>query len=172
MAKNSLRLRDHGSYGALLGEYAPGVESATLEYALEAFSCLRQNLLLACAVMIGAAAEREVFRLGHTILASRTGATASKLREALERGRLPTLFEEIRSAIKAAIGSGEMPYATHQGSAEHILSFQEMIRVQRNDAVHAGGVTLSKEKMFLAIQTFPAAVGAIDRLRSWFEERK
>lgn len=162
------RFRDPDSYGALLREYSPGVEEATVEYALEAFRCLRQNLLFACAVMIGAAAEREVFRLGRAIVAAEPAEGAKKLREALERGRLPALFQEIRSAIERA----QMPFDVHQGSTEHLLSFQEMIRVQRNDAVHAGGKRVSKEKVFLAIQTFPFAVGAIDRLRSWFEAKR
>jgi len=170
-AADIARLRDPDGYGALLSEYAPGVEAATVEYALEAFRCLQQNLLFACAVMIGAAAEREVFRLGRAILASETEEATKKLKEALERGRLPTLFQEIRTSIEAAIRRDAMPFSVHQGSTEHLLSFQEMIRVQRNDAVHAGGTTVSKEKVFLAIQTFPVAVGAIDRLRSWFEAR-
>jgi hypothetical protein len=165
-------LRDPDGYGALLREYAPGVEAATVEYVLEAFKCLRQNLLFACAVMIGAAAEREVFRLGRTILVSETGGAAKKLKDALERGKLPVLFQEIRTAIETAIRRDAMPFSAHQGSTEHLLSFQEMIRVQRNDAVHTGGATISKEKVFLAIQTFPVAVGAIDRLRSWFEARR
>ena len=165
-------LRDPDGFGSLLWEYAPGLEEATAEYALEAFRCLRQNLLFACAVMIGAAAEREVFRLGRAILASETGPATKKLNDALERGRLPTLFQEIRTAIETAIQRDAMPFSVHQGSTEHLLSFQEMIRVQRNDAVHAGGTTVTKEKVFLAIQTFPVAVGAIDRLRSWFEARR
>ena len=169
---DNTRLRDPDGYGALLREYAPGLEEATVEYALEAFRCLRQNLLFACAVMIGAAAEREVFRLGRAILASETGPATKKLKDALERGRLPTLFQEIRTAIETAIQRNAMSFSVHQGSTEHLLSFQEMIRVQRNDAVHAGGTTVTKEKVFLAIQTFPVAVGAIDRLRSWFEARR
>jgi hypothetical protein len=166
-----VHLRDPDGYGALLREYAPGIETATIEYALEAFRCLRQNLLFACAVMIGAAAEREVFRLGRAILASETEDATKKLKDALERGRLPTLFQEIRTAVETAIRRDAMPFSVHQGSTEHLLSFQEMIRVQRNDAVHAGGTTVSKEKVFLSIQTFPVAVGEIDRLRSWFEAR-
>jgi hypothetical protein len=171
-AADTTRLRDPDGYGALLREYAPGVEAASVEYALEAFRCLRQNLLFACAVMIGAAAEREVFRLGRAILVSETDAAAKKLKDALERGRLPALFQEIRTAIETAIQRDAMPFSVHQGSTAHLFSFQEMIRVHRNDAVHAGGTTVSKEKVFLAIQTFPVAVGAIDRLRSWFEARR
>jgi len=122
--------------------------------------------------MVGAAAEREIFRLGRAILASEPEEGTKKLKEALERGRLPALFQEIRTAIETAIRRDSMPFSVHQGSTEHLLSFQEMIRVQRNDAVHAGGTTVSKEKVFLAIQTFPVAVGAIDRLRSWFEAKE
>lgn len=122
--------------------------------------------------MLGAAAEREVFRLGRAIVDSHAADATKKLKNAVERGRLPTLFQETRAAIEKAIKSGEMEYAVHEGSTNHLLSFQEMIRIQRNDAVHSGGTMLSKEKVFLAIQTFPAAAGAIDRLRSWFEKRK
>lgn len=170
-ASDSARLRDPDGYGELLREYAPGLQQATVEYALEAFRCLRQNLLFACAVMIGAAAEREVFRLGQAILDSESADAAQNLKNALERGKLPTLFQEIRTAIERAIRSDSMEYAVHEGSTDHLLSFQEMIRVQRNDAVHSGGATVSKEKAFLAIQTFPAAAGTIDRLRTWFEAK-
>lgn len=171
-AADSTRLRDPDGYGELLKQYAPGLPEATVEYALEAFRCLRQNLLFACAVMLGAAAEREVFGLGRAILASESADGTKNLKNALERGKLPMLFQEIRAAIERVIQSGAMAYAVHEGSTNHLLSFQEMIRVQRNDAVHSGGTTLSKEKVFLAVQTFPTAAGAIDRLRSWFEERK
>lgn len=166
------RWRDPDGYGTFLREVAPGVERATVEYAVEAFKCLQQNLLFACAVMIGAAAEREVFRLGQAILAyEKDERAAKKLRDAMERGRLPSLFQEIRASVERA-AQNELPYSVHQGSVEHLLSFQEMIRSQRNDAVHSGAESITKDKVFLSIQTFPTALGVIDRLRSWFEENR
>lgn len=165
--------RDPDEYSAFLRETAPGVERATVEYAVEAFKCLQQNLLFACAVMIGAAAEREIFRLGHAILSwEKDERTARKLREALDRGRLPSLFQEIRASVERAAQSELLPYSTHQGSVEHLLSFQEMIRSQRNDAVHSGALSITKDKVFLSIQTFPVALGVIDRLRAWFERSR
>ncbi len=162
-----LPLRDPDGYASFLKESAPGVERATIEYAVEAFRCLQQGLLFACAVMIGAAAEVEIFRLG-TAIASHT-KTSKKLQEALERGRLPTIFQEIRGAVEEDAKNGAMPYSVHQGSVEHLLSFQEMIRVQRNEAVHSGPESITRNKVLLSIQTFPAALGVLDRLRSWYE---
>jgi hypothetical protein len=161
-------LRDPDGYASFLKENAPGVEPATIEYAVEAFRCLQQSLFFACAVMIGAAAEREVFRLGKAML-SYPGAS-KRLQEALERGRLPALFQEIRGTIEETAKSGAMPYSVHQGSVEHLFSFQEMVRVQRNEAVHSGPESITRNKVFLSIQTFPSALGVIDRLRSWYEE--
>jgi hypothetical protein len=168
-ARLSTLSRDPDGYASVLREHSPGVEQATIEYAVEAFKCLQQNLLFACAVMIGAAAEREIFRLGRVIAESATGAR--KLQEALDRGRLPALFQEIRKAVEEVSKTGAMPYAVHQGAVDHLLSFQEMIRVQRNDAVHSGAEGITKSKVLLSIQTFPTALGVIERLRFWYEER-
>ena len=168
--ETSVQLRDPDRYGALLKGHAPDIEQATVEYAVEALKCLQQNLLLACAVMIGAAAEREIFRLGRAVLPSLTDQReVKKLDEALERGQLPSLFHGIRVAIARAVESGSLPYKIHQGSVEHLLSFQEMVRVHRNEAVHSGPEPITKEKVFLSLQTLPTALGVIDRLRRWFE---
>lgn len=171
-AQDKAKLKDPDGYAAFLRETAPNVEQATVEYAVEALKCLQQNLLFPCAVMIGAAAEREIVRLGKAIFGSEPREQETKkLKDALERGRLPALFQEIFAAVNKAVQGGSMQYSVHQGVTEHLLSFQEMIRVQRNDAVHSGAAGITKEKVFLSLQTFPVALGAIDRLRSWFEEK-
>ena len=64
-----------------------------------------------------------------------------------------------------------MPYSVHRGAMQHLLSFQELVRNQRNDAVHPKAAPVTREAVFLSLQTFPTAVSVVDRLSTWYAGR-
>jgi hypothetical protein len=158
---------DPGRYLTFVEKLAPLIDDVTKQYAHEAVRCFRHGLLFAAAVMIGAAAERELLNLLKAIETWDLDLP-KKAADLRARGRLPAIFDCIRGAVERAQRDFAMPYTVHQGALTHILSFQEMIRVQRNDAVHPAAGTVSWDSVFLALQTFPTALAVIDRLRNWF----
>ena len=180
-----LRLTDHGravisgeptyfdpeEYVQALMNLVPDLDSVIGQYALEGLRCFRQNLIFASAVMIGAAAERAMLLLLEAIRDwEREDKKRKKLDSLLERPSLPRIFETIRTTVNSLIAQKIMPFKVHEGSTEHLLSLSEMIRVQRNDAVHPTAAKVNRRKVFLAIQTFPVAIEGIYRLKSWFLE--
>lgn len=181
-----LRLTDHGrtlisseatgyydpeEYIRNLEDLVPSLDQVISQYALEGLRCFRQNLLFAAAVMMGAGAERAILLLLEAI-GSWVGSAKEKqtIQTLIDRPRLPQIFEKIRETIKTASDKKLMPYAVHEGVAEHLLSFYEMIRAQRNDAVHPVVGEVSRHKVFLSIQTFPVALEVLFRVRDWFLE--
>lgn len=85
----------------------------------------------------------------------------------LERPRLPTIFQAIRETLSTLVESHTIPYSVHQGCNEHLLSLFEMVRVQRNDAVHPAAAVVNQTKVFLSLQTFPTALECIHGLADW-----
>jgi len=159
---------DPEDYVGYLRTLAPHLDDATAQYALEALRAFRQNLLFASAVMIGAAAETEILRLLQaTTIWEPDTSRKQLLGDLLDRGRLPAIFGAINDSVEAARKQG-MPYDVHQGTTTHLLSLQEMIRVQRNDAVHPAAGRVSRSKVLLSLQSFPAAFESAERLYGWF----
>lgn len=179
-----LRLTDHGKavlsgansgfydpdeYVNLLVTMAPSVDDVVKQYALESVRAFRQNLLFASAVMIGAASEKSILLLLASIGNAHSNAKTKKIIvDLLDRPRLPTIFDTINDVLQQLVASGTIPYSVHQGSSQHLLSAAEMIRMQRNDAVHPAAGQVNKDKVFLSIQTFPAMLGATYHLIDWF----
>ena len=162
---------DPEGYIKLLKEAVPDLEDVTSQYALEGLRCYRQNLLFAAAVMIGAAAETQIFGLLQAIHDWEPDSTQKQdLSETLSRRRLPAVFERIETATDKVIQNKNMPYSVHQGAHRHLLSLQEMVRIQRNEAIHPTVAEIDRHKVFLSIQTFPVAVEVINRIRHWFQE--
>lgn len=179
-----LRLTDHGKSFISSGEplfydpeeyidnllkIVPNLDSVISQYALESLRCFRQNLMFASAVMIGAAAERGILLLIEAVRDSEKDTKKRKnLTSLIERPNIPKIFEAIRNTINFQIAQKPIPYKVHEGITEHLLSLYEMIRVQRNDAVHPTHANVSREKGFLSIQAFPVAIESLYRLREWF----
>ncbi len=162
---------DPEGYIKLLKKAVPDLDEVTSQYALEGLRCYRQNLLFAAAVMIGSAAETQIFGLLQAIHDwEPDSAKKQVLSETLSRGRLPAVFDGIEAAIERVIQNKNMPYSVHQGALRHLLSFQEMVRRQRNEAIHPTVAEIDRDKVFLSIQTFPVALEVINRIRHWFQE--
>ncbi len=171
--ESSLPYYDPGEYGIVINSIAPSVDKVIKQYAIEGINCFRQRLFFASAVMFGAAAEKNILILLEAIVNAETDhKIKSKLKKLLERPNLPEIFSSIREKLDALIKAKVIPYSVHEGSAAHLLSLFEMIRAQRNDAVHPDTGEVNKTKVFSVIQTFPVALKVTYRLIKWFNERK
>jgi len=123
--------------------------------------------------MFGAAAEKAILILLESIAKAETDhKIKSKLEKLVERPNLPEIFASIKDTLDSLVKAKTIPYSVHEGSIEHLLSLFEMIRVQRNDAVHPDIGEVNKTKVFLVIQTFPGALEVTYRLIKWFNEKK
>ena len=162
---------DPEGYGAILDSFTPRIDPVIKQYVLEGLNCFRQRLIFAAAVMFGAAAEKAVLLLIESIgNAQNDPNRKQQVAKLLERGHLPQIFSEIRSTVETLIKANRIPYSTHEGSTEHLLSLYEMIRVQRNDAVHPAAGEANKRKVFLTIQALPAVLETTYRLIEWFSK--
>lgn len=163
---------DPEKYGLVLDSIT-NIDPIIKQYAVEGISCFRQRLFFAAAVMFGAAAEKAVLLLLESITNAETDPKKkSNLTKLLDRPNLPDIFSVIQSILESLIQKKKIPYSAYQGSTEHLLSLFEMIRTQRNDAVHPAVGQVNKIKVFLVTQTLPAALEVVYRLIEWFNNNK
>lgn len=157
-------------YMKFVKEQIPTLDPIIAQYLHEGVRCFRRQLLFASAVMLGAAAEKGILLLAQAISKSTKDTTKRvDLNNLLERPRLPSVFREVQAIISSLIDARLIPYETHQGCTEHLLSLFEMIRVQRNDAVHPIAGIVNSSKVFLSIQSFPTAIQSVYKLIQWLE---
>jgi len=91
-----------------------------------------------------------------------------KTAQLLDRPNLPEIFDTIMKTVNSLIKAKSIPYFVHQGCTEHLMSLFEMIRVQRNDAIHPITGQVDRTKVFLSLQTLPTALESINKLIEWF----
>ena len=169
IASGQEHLYDPDEYIGSLRRRVPTLDGVVAQYLLEAVGSFQRGLLFGAAVLCGAAAEREIILLLTSIENWDTDPARKKeAQHLLQRPRLPSIFLLVDKAIQDATANHGMPYAVHQGSSTHLLSLQEMIRVQRNEAVHPVAASVSRDKVFLSLQSFPGAIEVSERLRAWF----
>ena len=161
---------DPEGYMEFLRNTVQNLDPIIEQYIFESLNCYRQQLFFASAVMLGAAAEKAILLLLQAITNSMSN-TSSKRKAArlLDRPRLPDIFNTISETINTLIEANTIPYSIHRGSTEHLMSLFEMIRTQRNDAVHPICGQVDRTKVFLSLQTIPAALESINMLIEWFE---
>ena len=164
---------DADQYIAFLKEIAPGLDPIILQYAYEGLNCYRRRLLFASAVMFGAAAEITILSLLEVIKdATKDTGIKSKLTQILESSRLPAVFKAITETLEPLTKNDTIPYSIHQGCNEHLISLFEMIRVQRNDAVHPAAGEVNRDKVFLTMQTLPTGIQCVYKLIDWLSNNK
>jgi len=162
---------DPEGYGATLESFTPKIDPVIKQYVIEGLNCFRQRLVFAAAVMFGAAAEKAALLLLESI--GNAEADRKKKQEVsnlLDRPTLPRIYSYIQSRLDELIKAKIIPHSVHQGSKEHLLSLFEMIRVQRNDAVHPSAGEANETKVFLTIQALPVALETTYRLIEWFSK--
>ena len=169
IASGQEHLYDPDEYVASLKRRVPTLDSVVSQYLLEAVGNFQRGLLFGAAVLCGAAAEREILLLLTAIEKwDPDPKRKTRAQSLLQSPRLPSIFSVVDGAIRDAIANHGMPYTVHQGSSTHLLSLQEMVRVQRNEAVHPATASVTRDKIFLSLQSFPGAIEVIERLRIWF----
>ena len=168
IAQASPHYYDPQGYMEYLKAIVPNLDTTTEQYVFESLNCYRRQLFFASAVMIGAAAEKAVLLLLKAIQDSMSDQSKKKkMGQLLDRPNLPEIFDTINKTLVPLIKSNTIPYIVHRGSTEHLLSLFEMIRVQRNDAIHPITGQVDRTKVFLSLQTIPIALESINKLLEW-----
>jgi hypothetical protein len=168
LEKTTPHFLDSDGYVRYLMATVPGVDATVLQYTQEAARAFKAQLWFAAAVMLGAASERTIFLLLEAVTDRAPQTEKPKLIKLLEQPRLGEIFKAIQARVAAEIKAGRLPYSVHQSCTEHLLSLLEMIRVHRNEAVHPAAAKVDRQKVFIALQTFPEALRVIEGLRQWF----
>jgi len=164
---------DADSYIVFLKTIVPSLDPVIEQYVFEGLNCFRRQLLFASAVMFGAAAEKLVLLLLEAIVNSTTNTQKKKEAELLlDGGRLPQIFDKITETLTALTRANVIPYTIHQGCSEHLISLFEMIRIQRNEAVHPIAGIVNRDKVFLTLQTLPTVIQRIYQLIDWFNSNQ
>lgn len=159
---------DPQAYIDFLKSMVPNLDHVVEQYIFEGLNCFRRQLFFASAVMFGAAAEKIVLLLLETITGALTDPVQRQAaQDLLERPRLPSIYDKIRETLNPLVQNNTIPYAVHQGCNEHLVSLFEMIRVQRNDAVHPAVGSVNRQKVFISLQVMPAAIEAVYKLMDW-----
>lgn len=170
IAQSAPHYYDPQGYMDYLRNTIQNLDSIIEQYIFESLNCYRQQLFFASAVMLGAAAEKAILLLLQAITNSMSEPNSKeKSSQLLERPRLPDIFDTIRDTVNTLTKAKTIPYSVHQGCTEHLMSLFEMIRVQRNDAVHPVCGQIDRTKVFLSLQTIPAALESTNRLIDWFK---
>jgi len=160
---------DPQGYMESLRNIVQNLDPVIEQYIFESLNCYRQQLFFASAVMIGAAAEKAILLLLQAMTDSMSDPNKKRKTAQLldERRSLPDMFKTIRETLNPLIKAKTIPYSVHQGCTEHLMSLHDMIRVQRNDAVHPVSGQVNRTKVFLSLQTIPAALESIYKLIDW-----
>lgn len=160
---------DAERYLNFLRERVPAIDPIIEQYVIEALTTFEREAYFASAVMLGAASEKELYLLAEAVLSAfKDPKKHSKLKSLLDRRKLLELFETVRDTIREAVAAKLLPYSDSEGSATHLMSLYEAVRVQRNDAVHPMNATVSEESVRLLLQAFPYSLSKSEELRAWF----
>ncbi|MFC1991027.1 hypothetical protein ACFLU9_02625 [Chloroflexota bacterium] len=169
ISQSAPHYHDPEGYIEFLKNIVPNIDTVIEQYIFESLNCYRQQLFFASAVMIGAAAEKAILLLLQAITDSMSDPNRKRKTAQLleERRSLPDMFKTIRETLDPLIKKKTIPYSVHRGCTEHLMSLFEMIRVQRNDAVHPMAGQVDRTKVFLSLQTIPTALESINKLIEW-----
>ena len=125
-------------------------------YIPQALAAFRKGLPDASAVMIGAASEHLLIRLGDEI-EQKDASVATVMHAKLEGNVLP-LLREVRLYFEAR--RTKLPRPLQEGLGTTFVGVADLIRVTRNDAGHPRLEPVSREQVFVNLQLFP-------RYRTW-----
>lgn len=159
---------DAERYLNFLRSRVPAVDPVIEQYIVEALTAFDREAYFASAVMLGAASEKELYLLAEAVLlALKDAKKHTKLKSLLDRRKLLELFEYVRDTIYGAVTAKLMPYSDSEGAFTHLMSLNEAIRVQRNDAVHPMNAVVSEDSVRLLLKSFPYALAKSEELRAW-----
>ncbi len=149
-----------------INELAPAIDDVIRQYIEEALITYNRQAWFASAVMLGAAAEKAVYLLAEALERSVQNVRVKhKLQTTMKERTLPNLFKLISETLENV--RKQMPYELYEGLGQHLLSFFEAIRVQRNEAVHPAIAKVSPERVRMTIAAFPRALSVAIRITDW-----
>jgi len=161
---------DAAGYIHVVETLVPDLDSVIMQYVQESLIAYDRRAFFASAVMLGAASEKIVYLLIDALSKSVQNATEkAAIGNVMERRRLPAIFERISKNLERAKSANLLPWSVHEGADRHLLSLQEMIRVQCNDAVHPSTARVTPETVRLSLSAFPAACRKAYDLIEWLK---
>jgi hypothetical protein len=152
----------------VLQSLVPNLDPIIRQYIEESLIAYQRQAYSAAAVMVGAACEKSVCLLADAFLRSVQDLNEKKKLDEAMRGRsIPRLFAAIQELLKAK--SKKIPYDVTEGTEQHLFSFLDSVRVQRNDAVHPDAALVTPGKVQLSLAAFPHAREKVFELIRWLD---
>ena len=160
---------DTTGYLGALDALVPNVDSVIRQYVEEALHTYNDGRFFASAVMIGAASEKAVYLLMEALRRSVSDPAEQRgIDNDLSQRGLPAMFRRLYNNVERARRHGGMDPAIHEMAHSHLVSFQDAIRVQRNDAVHPQTAQVEPVRVRLSLAAFPHACRKVYDLIAWF----
>jgi hypothetical protein len=160
-------------YLAVIRSSVPAPDSVIEQYLKEALATYDQRSFFSSSVMLGAASERLAYLLLDAIkgwVAVPEPDSVRRIDNVLHRDRsLVKLLEEIDRYLRKA--KNFKPSPPDEAAEIHLLSIQDSIRRQRNDAVHPIVGEVNSDALRLALQAFPGVYRKAYELMQWFNEK-
>lgn len=159
---------DARRYMEVLHSLVPNLDPIIQQYIEESLIAYERQAYFAAAVMIGAACEKAVYLLADSFLRSiQVPSEKKKLDEAMRSRSISRLFGAIQELLKSK--SKKIPYDMTEGTEQHLLSFLDSVRVQRNEAVHPNAALVKPSKVQLSLDAFPHACQKVYELIGWLD---
>lgn len=148
----------------------PNVDPVIGQYVEESLQTYNDGRLFASAVMIGAASEKAVYLLIEALRRAVSDSSEQRgIDNDLSQRGLPAMFKRLYNNIERARRQGGMEPAIHEMAHAHLVSLQEAIRIQRNDAVHPRTARVAPVGVRLSLAAFPHACRKVYDLIAWFD---
>jgi hypothetical protein len=130
-------------------------------------------MFFASAVMIGAASEKLVYLLMDALAGSVSDPKdKAAIRKTMIKRGLPAMFTKLQHHLAQAKAKKIIPWNITEAADYHLLSLQDAIRVQRNEAVHPLAGKVTPQTVRLSLSSFPGACKKDYDLIDWFQGNK
>jgi hypothetical protein len=155
-------------YDGYMKQFGPTTDAVVRQYVSEALSTFMKEAYFACAVMIGAAAEKTIYLLADSLVSAlKDPATQSSLKKEIDALRLEALLIGVERIVADGHTNKIIPFQVMGGATRHILSLLDSIRLQKNDAIHPTSFVVSADSARFALSAFPLAFEKVEALRQW-----
>ena len=162
----------HGFLAALKGQIGM-LDPVIEQYTEEAVAAFARQMYFAAAVMIGAASEKLVYLLMDALVGSVADQEEKKtIQKTINERGLPSMFAKLQHHLAQARGKKLIPWSVIEGADTHLLSLQDAIRVQRNEAVHPLAGKVTPQTVRLSLSAFPGACKKAYDLIDWFKKNE
>lgn len=148
----------------------PGVSETVLRYVNEALNAYGGRLYMACAVMIGVAAEGAFLEMADAFCKWLQGSEAEKFSKTVTDPRTSynTLLKDFQKFVQPR--RKELPAILSDNLDVEMNSILSMIRKYRNEAGHPTGVTTDRGACFLSLVSFAEAAKRVYALKTFFND--